>query len=106
MKKALLTCLSLIKGPFQLTFFLFFIIMAISGEATAQKYYTAEKSFVIKLGTTRPLYESIPIGPTDSLKLKERDANKPEFVPNFAGGRPLEYTNPNSLQVGPDRLFH
>jgi len=76
------------------------MLLAAPGSILAQKYFTAEKSFVLKLGTTLPLYESISIGPTDSLKLKERKANKPKFIPNFAGRRPLDFHSPEALPNG------
>src|SRR5688572_32914357 len=50
---------------------------------TAQQYFTAEKTYAVKLGTTKPLYELANAFPTDSIKLKERKANKPRIIPNF-----------------------
>jgi len=80
--------------------------LAPQGSIKAQKYFTAERSFVLKLGTTKPLYESISISPTDSLKLKERKANKPKIVPNFAGRRPLDFHSSEALPKGADPLFN
>ncbi len=74
-------------------------------EAIAQRYYTAEKSYAVKLGRTRPLYEVMSMDPTDSLKLKTLKSNKPKYVPNFVGRRHLDHHNPNALPKGPDPLY-
>ena len=73
--------------------------------AQAQKFHTAETSYALKLGRTKPLYEVAPIAPTDTLKLKKRKENKPYFVPNFAGRRHLEFHSPDALPKGKDPLF-
>ncbi|MFZ1676327.1 MAG: T9SS type A sorting domain-containing protein [Saprospiraceae bacterium] len=72
---------------------------------TAQEYFTAERSFVLKLGTTKPLSESVLMGATDHEKLENREGNKPEVIPNFAGRRPLDYHFPDALPKGADPLF-
>ena len=68
-----------------------FTILAsgITTSLTAQQYFTAENTFAVKLGTTKPLYDRASALPTDSLKLKERKANKPRVIPNFAGRRQM-----------------
>ncbi len=72
---------------------------------SAQTYYTAETSFAIKLGRTKPLYESVSISTTDKEKLKALKANMPKIIPNFGGRRQLEVHNPNALPIGFDPLF-
>ncbi len=84
---------------------LLFCIGAIHSQ-TSQKHYTAEQSFVVKLGTTRPLHEIARATPTDSLKRAEYKKNKPSFVPNFAGRRHPITHNPNALPQGVDPLFN
>ncbi|MEO6130827.1 MAG: hypothetical protein ABIQ02_03190, partial [Saprospiraceae bacterium] len=76
-----------------------------SDTVRAQKYFTAEKSYVLKLGTTRPLSESISMAATDPQKLEKRESNKPHIVPNFAGRRQRGLHNLNSLPKGADPLF-
>lgn len=83
----------------------FSLLVLFSGTSHAQKFFTAEKSYALKLGRTRPLYEVVPVGPTDSLKLKERKLNKPKFVPNFAGRRHLDFHLESALPQGADPLF-
>ena len=72
---------------------------------TTRQYFTAEKSYAVKLGTTRPLYDIAGVLPTDADKLKDRKSNKPRIVPNFGGRRQLIEHNPNALPQGPDPLF-
>src|SRR5688500_3499531 len=72
----------------------------------AQKYFTAESSYAVKLGRTKPLYDIVSVAPTDSLKLRERKLNKPYYVPNFAGRRHLDFHVPSALPQGPDPLFN
>jgi hypothetical protein len=72
---------------------------------TTRQYFTAEKSYAVKLGTTRPLYEIAGVLPTDPDKLKDRKSNKPRIVPNFGGRRQLIEHNPKALPQGPDPLF-
>jgi hypothetical protein len=72
----------------------------------AQKYYTAEESFCLKLGTTRPLYTSYVYPPTDQDKLEELEKNKPHMVPNFVGRRQLISHNPNALPKGADPTWN
>src|SRR5687767_6090387 len=83
------------------SFFLFFSV-----QLGAQKYFTAETSFAVKLGRTKPLYEVTDVAPTDSIKLKSRKLNKPVYVPNFAGRRHLDYHSPTALPQGIDPLFN
>ena len=93
--------------PSLLLSLLFMIGSFISPETSvAQKYYTAETSFAVKLGRTKPLYEVVSLDPTDSTKLKSRKANKPVYVPNFAGRRHLEFHSPDALPKGYDPLFN
>ncbi len=106
MKKTLHFNKSSFRASFIYTVFSLLLLLLTHGSIKAQKYYTAERSFVLKLGTTLPLYESISISPTDSLKLKERKANKPKFVPNFAGRRQLDFHSPEALPKGADPLFN
>ncbi|HEX5112054.1 MAG TPA: hypothetical protein VFV79_04355 [Saprospiraceae bacterium] len=68
----------------------------------AQKYYTAEKSFGLKLGTTKPLYSSYAFPSTDAEKIEELEKNSPHEVPNFFGRRQLTDHNPHALPKGPD----
>src|SRR5688572_14390733 len=86
--------------------FLFAAFFLITESLVAQKYYTAETSFAVKLGTTKPIYETTGVLPTDANKLKERKANKPRIIPNFAGRRPLIAHNPEALPKGPDPLYN
>jgi hypothetical protein len=86
--------------------FLFAAFFLITESLVAQKYYTAETSFAVKLGTTKPIYETTGVLPTDADKLKERKANKPRIIPNFAGRRPLITHNPEALPKGPDPLYN
>jgi len=72
----------------------------------AQKYYTAEKSFGLKLGTTKPLYSSYVYPPTDTAKLNELENNAPRIVPNFEGRHQLEKHNPNAMPQGLDPTWH
>ena len=90
---------------FVFSVFLSTLFVLISGNLAAQKYYTAETSFAVKLGTTKPIYETTSVLPTDAAKLKERKANKPRIIPNFAGRRPLIEHNPEALPKGPDPLY-
>lgn len=80
-------------------------IFAQKESITAQSYFTAERSYVLKLGTTRPLSESVLTGATDNEKLEKREANKPKVIPNFAGRRHLDYHSAVSLPIGADPLF-
>jgi hypothetical protein len=73
---------------------------------SAQIYHTAETSFAIKLGRTKPLYESVSISETDKEKLKVLKDNKPKVIPNFGGRRQLDAHNPFALPMGPDPLFN
>ncbi len=84
---------------------LILLISANSSMLTAQQHFTAETSFAVKLGTTKPLYETTNVLPTDTEKLKDRKANKPVIIPNFAGRRPLMAHNPNALPKGFDPLY-
>ncbi len=77
----------------------------IPGDSIAQSYYTAEQTYAIKLGRTKPLYATTAILPTDAAKLKERKENKPEEVPNFGGRRQLTSHNPLAWPRGVDPLF-
>ena len=88
--------------------FISFIFLLASGQSqvSAQKYYTAETSYAVKLGTTKPLYESASIMPTDEGKLKDRKLNKPRIIPNFGGRRQLISHNPEALPQGPDPLWN
>lgn len=70
----------------------------------AQQYFTAEQSYGIKLGTTKPLYESYAYPPTDKEKLEEQEENKPQEVPNFFGRHQIAH-NPNALPSGNDPLY-
>src|SRR5688572_27221304 len=85
---------------------LLMFLLTVSGELNAQKFYTAESSYAIKLGRTKPLYDVVPVGPTDSLKLRERKLNKPKYVPNFGGRRHLDFHIPTALPHGPDPLYN
>lgn len=71
----------------------------------AQSYYTAEQTYAVKLGRTKPLYTTTAVLPTDTAKLKERKENKPEEVPNFGGRRQLTHHNPLALPKGADPLY-
>ncbi len=84
---------------------LFCLVVMLTIPAGAQKYYTAENSLVLKLGTTRPLRESINMSSTDNEKLEAWEKSKPNVVPNFAGRRNLNLHAANSLPLGPDPLF-
>src|SRR5687767_12684316 len=85
---------------------LFIVFLAINPKSTfAQKYFTAETSYAVKLGRTKPLYEVVSVAPTDSLKLKIRKSNKPKFVPNFAGRRHLDFHLSTALPQGADPLY-
>lgn len=81
------------------------LLLILPGLLSAQKYYTAEKSYAVKLGRTKPLYEVVSMEPTDSTKLQERKKNKPKMVPNFAGRRHQEFNNPDALPRGADPLW-
>ncbi len=80
-------------------------ISFLGSSLSAQTYHTAETSFAVKLGRTKPLYESVSISMTDKEKLKGLKANKPKVIPNFGGRRQLETHNPNALPDGRDPLF-
>ncbi|MBK9981373.1 MAG: T9SS type A sorting domain-containing protein [Saprospiraceae bacterium] len=82
-----------------------FMLLAPQDSIIAQSYFTAERSYVLKLGTTKPLSESILIGATDQEKLEKQEANKPKVIPNFAGRRRLDFHSPGALPLGPDPLF-
>lgn len=71
----------------------------------SQKYYTAEKSFGVKLGVTKPLYFSAFVSSSDSAKIKELKKNKPQTIPNFYSSRHIEHPNPNALPQGPDPVW-
>ncbi len=105
MKKApgLISC-ALVHSSFSLVLCLL-ILLAPLDSIMAQKYFTAERSYVLKLGTTKPLSESILIGATDPEKLEKQEANKPIVIPNFAGRRRLDVHTPNALPLGADPLF-
>ncbi|MEP6793669.1 MAG: T9SS type A sorting domain-containing protein [Saprospiraceae bacterium] len=60
---------------------------------------------MLKLGTTKPLSESVLIGATDNEKLEKLEANKPKVIPNFAGRRHLDFHSPSALPQGADPLF-
>lgn len=89
---------------FSLVFFSLILIDITT--AAAQKFHTAEKSYALKLGRTKPLYEVVPVGPTDTLKLKIRKLNKPVYVPNFGGRRHLDFHLPSALPQGVDPLYN
>ncbi len=69
---------------------------------SAQAFHTAETSYGLKLGHTRPLYAFYGASNTDQGKLNELRKNKPHIVPNFIGRRPLEKTFPGALPSGAD----
>ena len=73
---------------------------------TSHKFYTSEQSYVVKLGTTKPLHQSAKALPTDGYKAKEQKDNKPNFVPNFAGRRHPITHNPDALPKGRDPLVN
>ncbi|MEP6646191.1 MAG: hypothetical protein ABJC12_03815 [Saprospiraceae bacterium] len=105
MKKALGFLSPTLENLLILGFMCSLILLFSPDTLSAQKYYTAEKSYVLKLGTTRPLSESIAISATDNEKLEERESNKPRIIPNFSGRRQLDTHNSNALPKGPDPLF-
>ena len=82
-----------------------FLLASAQTQVSAQKYFTAETSYAVKLGTTKPLYESASIMPTDEGKLKDRKLNKPRIIPNFGGRSQLISHNPEALPQGPDPLW-
>ncbi|MDZ4748783.1 MAG: hypothetical protein SH808_09865 [Saprospiraceae bacterium] len=82
------------------------LVSSIANTLTAQQYFTAENTFAVKLGTTKPLYDRVSALPTDSSKLRERKANKPRIIPNFAGRRQMLTHNPEALPTGHDPLFN
>ncbi len=86
-------CLALIFGT-----------LLISGYLNGQTYFTAEESFAVKLGTTRPLRESANMPLTDPEKLKDRKLHKPRIIPNFGGRRTLTTHRPDALPQGADPL--
>ena len=85
------------------TFFISFFLLPCLAEA--QTYHTAEQTYAIKLGRTKPLYETSAVLATDPAKLKERKENKPEEVPNFGGRRQLTSHNPLAFPRGADPLY-
>lgn len=97
--------LSLISSNAKLLFILPIILLLQITSAHSQKFFTAEKSYAVKLGRTKPLHDLIPMAPTDSLKLKIRKSNKPKYVPNFGGRRHLDFHLPSALPQGPDPLY-
>lgn len=82
------------------------LLLLFNSPVFGQKYYTAERSYVLKLGTTRPLSESLSIAPTDNEKLEIREANTPNIIPNFAGRRHLTTHFSGALPQGPDPLLN
>jgi len=87
-------------SPIVLFFWIFFFLPFTA--IHAQKYYTAEKSYGLKLGTTKPLYSSYVYPATDSEKIEELEENSPQVVPNFLGRRQLTNHNPHALPQGQD----
>ncbi|MDX1477396.1 MAG: hypothetical protein R3301_06790 [Saprospiraceae bacterium] len=67
-------------------------------------FQTAERTFVRKLGQTKPLREVLAAGPTAEQKLFEYKSNKPTYVRNFIGRRPTETLLPGALPRGIDPL--
>jgi hypothetical protein len=105
MKKALFT--RRYPGTSLVFPFLFIsLFLLVHGHLDAQKFYTAETTYAIKLGRTKPIYEWTTALPSDAEKLKELKKNKPRVIPNFAGRRPLTDHNPNALPQGADPLFN
>ena len=87
-------------------FLLSFLILTLNFNwANAQKYYNAEQTYAVKLGTTKPLYTLPGVSATDPQKLQDRKNNKPRIIPNFAGRRPLLTHRPDALPQGPDPLY-
>ena len=90
--------------------FLMFLVMVVSsffgGDLNAQTYFNAETSYAVKLGRTKPIYESTGVPLTNAEKLEDLEKNKPKMVPNFGGRRQLEVHNPNALPLGLDPLFN
>ncbi len=72
----------------------------------AQKYYTAESSYGLKLGTTKPLYSAYMYPATDTAKINELEKNAPHIVPNFEGRHQLDWHNPHALPQGADPTWH
>lgn len=93
-------------APYIIIFLTAILFLCTDNDLKAQKYYTAETSYLLKLGRTKPLYESVSINPTDSVKLRKLNANKPNEIPNFAGRRPRDSHAPGALPNGPDPLFN
>ncbi len=81
-----------------------FSICSLNGQ-NAEKYYTAEKSFAVKLGTTKPLHQTAQAIATDADKSKGLKDQKPSFVPNFGGRRQEIMHHPDALPKGRDPLF-
>jgi len=92
----------LLQLPFRYIWVLLSIIAFPFSTSIAQKFYSAEKSYGLKLGTTKPLYAAFIYPATDEGKLEELEQNQPHMVPNFVGRRQLENHNPNALPQGPD----
>jgi hypothetical protein len=103
MKKLLLTS-GVLKGHL-LPIFILLITSFFPFRGHAQKHYTAELSYAVKLGTTKPIHNISGILPADQQKLQDRKNNKPRVIPNFGGRRPLMEHNPNALPQGRDPLF-
>lgn len=103
--KSILRFLNSIKHPNGWMFVLVVFSSAMLCPIQAQQYYTAEQTYGVKLGTTKPLYDTPAILPTDEAKLKDRKANKPKVIPNFGGRRQLISHNPQALPQGMDPLF-
>ncbi|MEO5907201.1 MAG: hypothetical protein ABIQ11_10765, partial [Saprospiraceae bacterium] len=83
-----------------------FLCILTTGITQAQQYFSAEKTFAVKLGSTKPLHQYMVMEPTDSMKLKTLKLNKPKVIPNFGGRRHLEKRADNALPVGADPLFN
>ncbi len=71
-----------------------------------QEWRGAEKTYGLKLGTTKPIRDLLPSSPTDALKLADLKASKPEYVRNFIGRRQVPIHKPGSLPRGADPLLN
>ena len=95
-----------LSGSLLISFSILMCMLLNPSILVGQKHYTAEVSYAIKLGRTRPLYDYISVAASDSLKRKEYKSNKPTTVPNFAGRRHLDFHRADALPQGKDPLFN
>ncbi|HLF63397.1 MAG TPA: hypothetical protein VI603_06580 [Saprospiraceae bacterium] len=83
-----------------------FFAFLMTGVVAQKEWRGAERTYALKVGTTKPIRDVLPRTPTDARKLTDWKASKPEYVRNFIGRRQVPVIREGTLPVGVDPLLN